>query len=830
MRLVALAAAVSLAVALAAQPAAADTTGYRGQVLADNPGGYWRLGDSGSTAADQTGASPGTYVGGVTLGRPGALAGDPDTAAGFDGSTGTVQIPNGPALNPSSAITLEAWVRPSALPASAATIVRKDGQYSLRLKQDGTLVFRLWKAGVVHDVASAAGAAHVGSWTYVAGTWDGATMTIYVNGAAQGSASLAAPIAATTSRLWIGSTYNSYEYVAADLDEVAVYPTALPAARVQAHYQAGAQPPPPSYASTVIGDAPNGYWRLGDSGSVAADEIGRSPGSYLGGVTLGLAGAIWGDANAAAGFDGATGTVSVPSTTALTPTTALSLETWIRPTSLPTSSNSILRKEGEYALRLGYDGSLVFRLWKGGTAYSLSTPPKAAAVGSWTDLLATWDGATMTIYLNGLPKASMALAGPIDSRTSALYLGSTYNSFDWFSGGLDEVAVYAKALGADRAAAHYAAGAPPDSTPPVVGLAVPAPSSTTDATPTFGGTGGTAPGDSATLAVSVYPGASTSGTAVETLSTSVDPSGIFSVRSQDALASGTYTAVARQADSGGNVGRSAVTFTVDASSDPVLLAAGDIGSCSSSGDEATGVLLDSLPGTVAAVGDLAYSSGTTLQFLNCFDPSWGRQRARMRPAAGNHEYETTGAAPYFAFFGSAAGDPATGYYSYGLGGWHIVVLNAECAQVGGCGVGSPQEQWLKADLQAHPAACTLAYFHEPRFSSGEHGDEPAFAPFWQDLYDAGADVVLGGHDHLYERFAPQTPAGALDTARGLREFVVGTGGVNHGYITSVDANSEVRNADTYGVLSLVLHPGSYDWRFVPVAGGTFTDSGSQACH
>ena len=238
---------------------------------------------------------------------------------------------------------------------------------------------------------------------------------------------------------------------------------------------------------------------------------------------------------------------------------------------------------------------------------------------------------------------------------------------------------------------------------------------------------------------------------------------------------------------------------------PVLLAAGDIASCASSGDEATAALLDSLGGTIAALGDIVYDSGTSQEFATCYHPSWGRHKSRTRPAVGNHEYVTPGGAGYFGYFGDAAGDPSKGYYSYELGSWHVVVLNSNCAQVG-CGVGSPQEQWLRADLAAHPTACTLAYWHHPRFSSSNvHGNHPELEPLWWALYEHGADIVLSGHDHNYERFAPQDSNGALDWDRGIRQFVVGTGGRSHYGFATTQPNSEVRNGDTFGVLRLRLH-------------------------
>ena len=263
----------------------------------------------------------------------------------------------------------------------------------------------------------------------------------------------------------------------------------------------------------------------------------------------------------------------------------------------------------------------------------------------------------------------------------------------------------------------------------------------------------------------------------------------------------------------------------------ILVGAGDIADCKDlSGAEATAKLLDQLPGTVMAVGDLAYPDGSKENFT-CYDKTWGRVKSRTRPAPGNHEFHAAGATPYFDYFGAAAGDPKTGYYSYELGTWHIIVLNSECQDVGGCEAGSPQEKWLRADLAAHPAACTLAYWHKPLFSSGSaHGNDLTVKPLFQALYEANADVVVTGHDHDYERFAPQTPDGAADPARGIREFVVGTGGKNHRPFVSPKPNSELRDATAFGVLKLTLKPGGYDWQFIPEAGKSFTDSGSEKCH
>ena len=261
----------------------------------------------------------------------------------------------------------------------------------------------------------------------------------------------------------------------------------------------------------------------------------------------------------------------------------------------------------------------------------------------------------------------------------------------------------------------------------------------------------------------------------------------------------------------------------------VLVGAGDVGWCGTSGDEATAKLVDATAGIVIVAGDVAYPNGSTQDFAKCYDPSWGQFKARTRPAPGNHEYYTKGAAPYFAYFGTRAGKAGRGWYSYDAGTWHVVVLNSECAAVGGCGVGSPQEVWLRKDLAAHPVACTVAYWHVPLFSSGPHGSDPRTKPLWQALYDAGAELVINGHDHDYERFAPMAPSGTLDVAHGIREIVVGTGGAPLYPFVRRAKNSEVKGV-AYGVVKLTLRPGAYSWEFLPVAGASFRDAGSGTCH
>ena len=262
----------------------------------------------------------------------------------------------------------------------------------------------------------------------------------------------------------------------------------------------------------------------------------------------------------------------------------------------------------------------------------------------------------------------------------------------------------------------------------------------------------------------------------------------------------------------------------------VLFAAGDIASCGSEGDEITARLVAARRGTVATLGDTVYEAGTTGEFRNCYAPSWGRFKRRTRPSLGNHDYGTSGAAGYFGYFGRAAGPAGQGWYAYELGSWRVIVLNSNCAQVGGCEEGTPQARWLRAELASRRRLCTLAYWHHPRFSSGRHGSDLTVAPFWRILYRAGADVVLSGHDHSYERFAPQTPEGRLDRRRGIRQFVVGTGGRSHYAFGGRVANSTARSSGAFGVLQLTLRAGRYDWRFLAEPRKRFSDAGSTRCH
>jgi chitodextrinase len=287
--------------------------------------------------------------------------------------------------------------------------------------------------------------------------------------------------------------------------------------------------------------------------------------------------------------------------------------------------------------------------------------------------------------------------------------------------------------------------------------------------------------------------------------------------------------------------------------DPVIVAAGDIacdptnsnfnggnGSSGSCRQRYTANLINSIgPAAVLPLGDNQYYCGGYNAFLQSYDLSWGGFKSITRPSVGNHEFLTSGgtdcnagnagAHGYYTYFGAAAGQSGQGYYSHDVGSWHLIALNSNCGAAGGCSATSPQGRWLAADLAAHPATCTLAYWHIPLYSSGGRASSNS-RPFWQLLSDNNADLILSAHDHTYERFAPQTPTGTVDNVRGIREFIVGTGGANHTSFVTTEPNSEIRNSNTFGVLKVTLHPSSYDWQFVPESGQTFTDSGTTACH
>lgn len=614
-----------------------------------------------------------------------------------------------------------------------------------------------------------------------------------------------------------------------------------------------AAPPDSSYPDRVLSDHPGGYWRLGEaSGTVALDQTKDDlDGSYENGVTLGAAGAI-SDGDPAATLDGVDDRISMgdpPGGPLDFGSGDFTFEGWIRTTvnqeRVIVSKQKFLGPYWQVTVTDDYSaaGTIRARISDGSALHQAYGPTVHVDDGAWHHVAVVFDRSNgMTIYVDKVFSRHTpgVLAGDVDNSASLLVGGRTIDSYPPFHGDMDEVAVYPDDLSSSAIADHYDAAIAGDEAPPSVSIATPVQSvSVADETPSIAGSAGMAVGDEAQVTLRLYGGSLASGPALQTLGAVRDVTGSWAADATPALPPGTYTAQAEQSDAAGNAGLSApVSFDVSvppphSPTDPVLVAAGDIADCGSSGDEATAALLDDIPGTVATLGDNAYPSGRDADFADCYDPTWGRHKSRTRPTPGDHDYETPGAAGYFRYFGAAAGDPSKGYYSYDLGAWHIVVLNPNCLEVGGCHAGSAEEQWLRSDLAAHPSGCTLSLLGSPLFSSNSRvGGNVLMKDLWQALHDHGADVVLSADEHDYERFAPQDPTGKLDLANGITEIVVGTGGASHyAFPAGVPtANSQVRNGDTFGVIKLTLHPDSYEWDFVPVAGKTFTDSGSRACH
>ena len=576
-----------------------------------------------------------------------------------------------------------------------------------------------------------------------------------------------------------------------------------------------------AYDSLVTGDGASGYWRLDEStGTKVADSAGSNPGTVLGGVTLGVPGAL-SQGGTAARFDGSTGYASIPNNAALNLTGDLTVEAWARPDVLNGVGAAVLQKGGssgysvwQYRLSVTSGNKWRGTVFVGATAFSV-TSAATPSLTDWTHLAMVRSGSTLTLYVNGAAAGSTTVSGATNTSTGILAIGRSGGSAtDYFRGSVDEVAVYPRALSASQVQAHRDTGT---TAPPV------APSAAFTATPTSGA----APLDVGFTDTST--GAPTSwawdfgdgGTSTQQSPTHqyTEP-GDYTVRLDVANSAGADTVTRTDL----------VHVTAPTPQDPVLVGAGDIATCTSDADQQTATLLDSVPGTVFTLGDNAYDNGSTTDYSDCYQPTWGRHKARtLFPVAGNHDYNTAGATGYYGYFGDAAGEPAKGWYSKDVGEWHVIVLNSNCTVVG-CDLDSPQERWLRADLAASSAACTVALWHHPRASSGVYANDLSVQAFWEDLYYAGVDLVLNGHEHIYERFRPLDAAGTPDDAYGITQIIAGTGGAELRSIGTVNPASVTRDAATYGVLKLTLHQDSGDFAFLPVAGGSYTDSGSVPCH
>lgn len=492
----------------------------------------------------------------------------------------------------------------------------------------------------------------------------------------------------------------------------------------------------------------------------------------------------------------------------------------------------------------GVDGSGAARVTATATSYSINTSPRPVQ-GPTAGRLYTgtgWvrsdaPGRTTCLYLREWSSSGSHLA----SARQCVVATSSWQRFptvSYTSQGGASIEEYVYSTGSsgssfevDALSLDDGAGAspPPDTTPP---------DTTIDSGPADGSSS-----DDTTASFSFS--ASESGSAFQCALDGAAWSPCTSPATYGGLAASAHTFAVRAIDGAGNADPSPATrsWTVTAppppppppaGSDPTMLLVGDQHACDGSGIGPVASLMASLDpdgvDPIASLGDASGDEGTASEYTNCFDPWWGQFKSRVRPAIGNHDWTTKNADGYFGYWGAAAGPVNEGWYSYDVGTWHVVVLSSYCGEVGGCGLGSPQVAWLKQDLAAHPAQCTLAYWHHPYFtSSPQPGTSGNTSGFWTTLYHYGADVVVNAHVREYERFAPQDPSGNADPANGMREFVVGTGGGDLIGYSSRATNSEAIEDTAWGVLELTLHPGTYDWRFVSTD-GTYGDAGSGACH
>jgi len=583
-------------------------------------------------------------------------------------------------------------------------------------------------------------------------------------------------------------------------------------------------------------------WRLGR----VTDDATVAPGR-LEGVSLVAA---RDESPAAAVFDDRDDRITVLSSPAVNPSRWASMGAWVRQSRSGGWQNVIAKPgTGElagqaYALWIDPDGHPVAYFGNGGSQVRVEAPQPLD--GSWHQLAASYDGSSAQIYVDGRLAAEQRGQARLVPNGLPVLIGRGGVSDDRrsFTGMLADVWVSTGPLPSRQARQLYAEGVMRfGSAIPTMRITSPESASrTTDPTPTFAGSGSAGALDRPGIEVRLWRGKSTSGAPLRFLTTRRGAAGSWSVTARSPLPTGTYTVQAVQASATGEEGTSAAaTFSVArrlSSAGPLLVGAGDIADCTDTGHLLTAELLAETPdASVQTFGDNAYPHGSPSDFDNCYDRSWGAAKGRTNPALGDHEYETPNAAGYFGYFaerlarfGPSARDPARGYYSYELGSWHVVVLNGICWDLPSCSV-ERQVAWLDHDLAEHESRCTLAVLSSPRWSSGDvHGDNREMKGYWDSLYTAGADVVVGGDDHVYERYAPQDPRGTYDPRRGLRQFTVGTGGGSLYGFESADANSEVRVSGSYGILRLALLRGSYEWQFVAADPTRVVDGGSGPCH
>jgi Concanavalin A-like lectin/glucanases superfamily/Calcineurin-like phosphoesterase len=577
------------------------------------------------------------------------------------------------------------------------------------------------------------------------------------------------------------------------------------------------------------------YWRLGEaSGSTACDSVGSNPGTYQPGTTLGKPGAIAGDPDTSVGFDGSTGSVSVPSASTLNLGDRFTIEAWVKRQRTGVTEIIVSKQQGSWLLEFNGANQLTLRR---STVADVVSSTATVTDTAWHYVAATKDGSNVHLYIDGHD-----VTGPVLSpqtmvdNTQPLVIGESINS-SYLKGTIDDLAVYNVALTANQIANHYAMGATGTVPSEPVNTSAPTVSGNARSGQTLSATTGIWTGAAPIAYLYQWQRCNSSGGGCQNVN-GPTASSTYTLGATDA-GSTLRVSVAASNSAGSASAVSAVTPLV--SNDPVVVAVGDI-ACAP-GDKTNGcqqgetaaLTAAQSPSAVLTAGDNQYNSGLLSEFLGsgAYNATWGQFGSIVHPAPGNHEYaQSSTAAGYFGYFGSAAGNGA-GYYSFDIGKWHIVSLNSSCSS-SGCQdsamgqTSATQTSWLQTDLATHQNSCTLAYWHHPRFSSGWNSDSPGVGPLWTALYNAHADIVLNGHDHIYERYALQSPT-ATATTSGIREFVVGTGGENLQGLDSHEPNLQAFDTNDYGVLVLTLHASSYDWAFKRT-NGTIVDSGSDTCH
>ena len=788
---------LALAAPAGAQAACSTTASSYAQAVSGTSGlvSYWRLGESSGTAAcDETGSNPGSYNSGTTLGVPGAIAGDSNSAVGFDGASGWVSAPASSSLNVGDQFTIEAWVKRADHGTGGNEVVasKQDNSWVLMFNGADQLTLR---QSTVADVASSTSTVTDTNWHYVVATKSGSAVHLYIDGSDVTGPVSNQTMADNTQPLAIGQS-TGVAYFNGDIDEVALYRSVLSPSQISSHYGLATSSAPPPANDFSLGANPSSL-------SLAAGASGSSAISTA--VTSGSAQSV---SLAASGApSGATVSFSPSSLTAGGSSTM--------------TVNAGTAAAGTYTITVTGTGASATHSTSVSLTVTQSAPPPSSGIvngGFEARSLSGWtaSGASTSVLSSGCHGGTYcARAGSTSPTNGDSSIAQTFTA----PSGAGTVSLWYRVVCPDTVTYDWALATLSDSTAGTSTTLVP--KTCTNSGTWAQASGPVIAGHSYTLTLTSHDdnyGADPTYTLYDDVTLNAAPTG-----------GGSDPAIVTAGD------------IACSPSDPNFMSGnGNANGCrelSTSNLMAGGSILGSPIAAVLPLGDEQYDNGTLSEFNGSYAPTWGQYLAISHPVPGNHEYYTSGASGYFGFFDGVgrstgpAGNPTQGYYSYSIGAWHVIALNSNCAAIsGGCGKGSPEETWLQSDLATNSSTCTLAYWHHPLFHSGVETGGALMQQMFTDLYNANTDVVLNGHEHQYERFAPQTPSGALQTNGGIREFIVGTGGKSLEGFGTPAANSEVRDDTTYGDLRLVLHPTSYDWQFIPASGGSFTDGGTSSCH